>query len=62
LAKKIHKEMLSILGHNWNANQKHIKISPHYCCVNYHQEHKQQTLVSLWGKIYPNTLLAGNVN
>jgi hypothetical protein len=29
--KNLHEEMLNISGHKGNANQNHVKISPHSC-------------------------------
>jgi hypothetical protein len=39
---KTHEEMLNIPGHKGNANQNDIKIPPHSCQNDYHQEKKQQ--------------------
>jgi hypothetical protein len=42
--------MLNIPGHKRNANQNYIKISPHSSQNGYHQEHKQQQMLTrLWG-------------
>jgi hypothetical protein len=51
---KNHKEMFNMPGHKGNANQNHIKIPPHSCYNDYHQEHKQQQILArLWGKRNP---------
>jgi hypothetical protein len=43
--------MLTIPGHKGNANQNHVKISPHSCWNSYHQKHKQQkVLVRIYRK------------
>jgi hypothetical protein len=51
--KKMYKEMLNIPGHKGNANQNHIKFSPHSSQNGYYQEHKQQMLTKMWGKGNP---------
>jgi hypothetical protein len=43
---KTHEEMLNIPGHKGNVNQSHIKILPHSCQNDYHQEHKQQQMLA----------------
>jgi hypothetical protein len=59
VAKKHMKKMLTIPDHKRNANQNHVKIPPYYCYNSYHQEHKQQMLARMWGKMNPCTLLVG---
>jgi hypothetical protein len=54
-----HEEVLTVPGHNGNANQNHTKIPSLYCKNGYHQECNQQMLVRLWGNRNPHTLLVG---
>jgi hypothetical protein len=55
---KNHENMLTIPGHNGNANQNHTKIPPHTCQNSYHQEHQQQ-MARMWENKNPQTLLVG---
>jgi UDP-N-acetyl-D-mannosaminuronic acid transferase (WecB/TagA/CpsF family) len=59
MAKKTHDKMYNIPDHKKNANQIHVKIPPHSCYNGYPQEHKQQTLARILGKMNPHTLLVG---
>jgi hypothetical protein len=63
MAKNHVKKIFNIPDHKGNANKNHVKIRPHSCWNGYHSntmiEHKQQTLVRLWGKRNPHTLLVG---
>jgi hypothetical protein len=53
--------MLTIPGHKGNANQNHIKIPPHLCQNGYHQEHKQQQMLTrMWEEFSYTT--GGNVS
>jgi hypothetical protein len=55
--------MFNIPGHKRNANQNHIKISPHSHNNGYHAEHKQhQMLARMWGKEPSYTVVGRNVN
>jgi hypothetical protein len=52
--------MMTIPGHEENANQNHTKIPPLSCQKNYHQEqHQKQMLGRMQGKRSPHTLLVG---
>jgi hypothetical protein len=51
--------MLTILCHKGNANQNDTEIPRHSIQNGYHQEHKQQVLVRMWGKRNTSTLLVG---
>jgi hypothetical protein len=41
MSKKHMKKFSKSLAIKGNANQNHLKISPHSCLNDYHQEHKQ---------------------
>jgi hypothetical protein len=53
MTKKKYEKMITIPGHKGNAYQNHIKIPPHSCLNNYHQELNNKCR---WN---PHTLLVG---
>lgn len=54
---RVHEQMLNLVNHQGNANQKHSEISPYTCQHGYHEkEHKLLMLERMWGKGNPCTM------